>query len=610
MLSYTFIGIVCSVVGNFLISLALNIQKYAHTRLQQPQSAIPETPTEATRLLAAGRGGLSSPSDSPVLSPTTTDLKKLETNYLGSPYWWLGAVVMTIGESGNFIAYGFAPVSVVSPLGIITIISNCTIAPLIFHEPLRLRDLTATMLASFGVLLVIVSSINSNGGDNNGNKDPEKNAADFIYEVLTSPSYLYYVITTLFIAGILIFQLDLLKNKLQKNGTTKIKNLYTFGNILLVAIFGAHTAMATKCLSTLIEFSGSAHELLSGIQTYYLLMVLVLTAICQIKYLNNSLRIETSTKVIPTHFVFFTISVLTGSAIVFKDQNGKQSWQVVLFFVGCVLTFVSVFLIAGGSKNPADISNDEERRIQDHLNFSEVSETNDNFLTGISHFDNYPQNGLGATKYYSMNTENNDDIKRNSHQYWEFQFKVPSLHIPNPNQPSRIMGKKDSKMSLLSAVSVSHGHNNILTDSLNQSPAKADFYTNQLESTDSVLSHSTSINESQNIIFNNDRAIDTQFLMIPKTRAPALEEAGNDSQQSQYHNLSRSFPGEDMVISNKETVGHRANRRSMNRSRSFNRLYEFNNSKSELVGIPGSGSVLLNKVLSSTLNRPAAETSQ
>lgn len=28
--------------------------------------------------------------------------------YLSSPYWWAGILLMTVGEAGNFLAYGFA----------------------------------------------------------------------------------------------------------------------------------------------------------------------------------------------------------------------------------------------------------------------------------------------------------------------------------------------------------------------------------------------------------------------------------------------------------------------------------------------------------------------
>jgi hypothetical protein len=37
--------------------------------------------------------------------------------YLKSKLWWFGLALISIGEGGNFLSYGFAPASVVAPLG-------------------------------------------------------------------------------------------------------------------------------------------------------------------------------------------------------------------------------------------------------------------------------------------------------------------------------------------------------------------------------------------------------------------------------------------------------------------------------------------------------------
>lgn len=39
--------------------------------------------------------------------------------------WWCGVVLMGIGELGNFAAYGFAPASLIAPLGCVSVIGKC-----------------------------------------------------------------------------------------------------------------------------------------------------------------------------------------------------------------------------------------------------------------------------------------------------------------------------------------------------------------------------------------------------------------------------------------------------------------------------------------------------
>lgn len=82
-------------------------------------------------------------------------------SYLGSPYWWAGIVLMCLGEGGNFLAYGFAPASIVSPLGVVAMISNCVIAPFMLKEKFRKRDFWGVLTAIAGAVVVVLSAKSS-----------------------------------------------------------------------------------------------------------------------------------------------------------------------------------------------------------------------------------------------------------------------------------------------------------------------------------------------------------------------------------------------------------------------------------------------------------------
>jgi len=69
---------------------------------------------------------------------------------------------MTIGEAGNFLAYGFAPASIVSPLGVVALISNCIIAPFMLKEPFRARDALGVVIAVGGAVTVVLSASDNN----------------------------------------------------------------------------------------------------------------------------------------------------------------------------------------------------------------------------------------------------------------------------------------------------------------------------------------------------------------------------------------------------------------------------------------------------------------
>lgn len=213
----SFIGIVTALVGNVLISFALNIQRYAHIRIDREAHAAHDAevldngPEEegiqiegqimdgaAGPLRNYGTGnknenggiassnvdGLSEEQDVPgeesrLLNGTNDDdedtpLKKsFQSNrsdssdkswegerksYLTSPYWWAGIILMCVGETGNFLAYGFAPASIVSPLGVVALVSNCVIAPVMLKEQFRKRDFLGVLVAIAGAVTVVLSA--------------------------------------------------------------------------------------------------------------------------------------------------------------------------------------------------------------------------------------------------------------------------------------------------------------------------------------------------------------------------------------------------------------------------------------------------------------------
>src|SRR5688572_26877842 len=87
--------------------------------------------------------------------------------------------------------------------------------------------------------------------------------------------------------------------------------------------------------------------------TYVLILILLGTAIMQIRYVNKALQRFDSTQVIPIQFVMFTLCVILGSAILYRDFERTTAEQAGKFVGGCLLTFFGVFLITSG-REPRD----------------------------------------------------------------------------------------------------------------------------------------------------------------------------------------------------------------------------------------------------------------
>ncbi|KAG5921988.1 hypothetical protein E4U53_003741 [Claviceps sorghi] len=68
----------------------------------------------------------------------------------------------------------------------------------------------------------------------------------------------------------------------------------------------------------------------------------------QIRYVNKALQRFDSTQVIPIQFVLFTLCVILGSAVLYRDFEKTTPKQAAYFVGGCLLTFFGVFLITSG----------------------------------------------------------------------------------------------------------------------------------------------------------------------------------------------------------------------------------------------------------------------
>jgi hypothetical protein len=201
----SFIGIVTAIIGNIFISFALNVQRYAHIRIERELDesrswkrgkrrlgGFRDYGTEQQVEIAQerARANLGTPpeengnptgprqrnghieddadetepmeqsfqSDNTLASSDKSSESSYRKSYLRSPYWWLGIILMTVGETGNFLAYGFAPASIVSPLGVVALISNCVIAPIMLKERFRQRDFWGVLIAVAGAVTVVLSA--------------------------------------------------------------------------------------------------------------------------------------------------------------------------------------------------------------------------------------------------------------------------------------------------------------------------------------------------------------------------------------------------------------------------------------------------------------------
>ncbi|KAG8900075.1 hypothetical protein FRB99_006268 [Tulasnella sp. 403] len=224
--------------------------------------------------------------------------KEQETAYLRSKLWWLGFLLLNVGELGNFLSYAFAPASVFA------LIANCFFAPLMLKERFRKRDFLGIIIAILGAVTVVISSKSSDV-----RLDPDQ-----LLRAIKRLPFVIYASVSAAAALVLMFLSE-----------QAVAQRIVYVDVGLCGLFGGFTVLSTKGISTLLSIEWI--EIFAEPIFYILAVVLLGTGVGQVKYLNRALMSFDSKIVVPAQFVLFNLSAIIGSAILYRDFDNISEFE-------------------------------------------------------------------------------------------------------------------------------------------------------------------------------------------------------------------------------------------------------------------------------------------
>ncbi|KAF6078809.1 NIPA magnesium transporter 2 [Phyllostomus discolor] len=185
--------------------------------------------------------------------------------YLKEWLWWAGLLSMGAGEVANFAAYAFAPATLVTPLGALSVLVSAILSSYFLNERLNLHGKIGCLLSILGSTVMVIHAP----------KEEEIETLDEMSHKLGDPGFMVFATLVVIVSLILIF----------------------------------------VCVST------------------------------QINYLNRALDIFNTSLVTPIYYVFFTTSVLTCSAILFKEWQDMPADDIIGTLSGFCTIIVGIFLL-------------------------------------------------------------------------------------------------------------------------------------------------------------------------------------------------------------------------------------------------------------------------
>jgi hypothetical protein len=265
----------------------------------------------------------------------------MEVNYAKQPLWLTGLGLVILGSIFDFAALGFAPQSVVAPLGSLTLVANVFFAPLLLNETSTRKDMLATfVIISGSVLSVIFSS----------HEDPTYQI-ETLFGLFLKVRFLVYGVVVSVYMGVLFWLIKYIDH-IHAHSTVgayqKLLKYHRFAYASLAGTMGAQSVLFAKCCAELLRltFTGDG-VFLAYWETYFVLLGMFGSIYLQIKWLNSGLRLFTALYIVPVFQSFWILISVIGGIVFYGEYKGVFNDFVssMCFPLGIGLTIVGVYVL-------------------------------------------------------------------------------------------------------------------------------------------------------------------------------------------------------------------------------------------------------------------------
>ncbi|XP_063316001.1 magnesium transporter NIPA3 [Pelobates fuscus] len=245
-------------------------------------------------------------------------------SYLKEWLWWAGLISMAAGEGANFAAYAFAPATLVTPLGALSVLICAVLSSYYLNETLNIHGKLGCFLCILGSTMMVIHA-------------PQEEEVTSLHEMeikLRDPGFITFATLAVVASLVLIFIVA------PKNGQT---NILVY--IAICSIIGAFSVSSVKGIGIAITEFIERKPVYKDPLFYILLIILVISVSTQINYLNKALDVFNTSIVTPIYYVFFTTMVVTCSVILFKEWNSMNASDIIGTLSGFLTIIIGIFLL-------------------------------------------------------------------------------------------------------------------------------------------------------------------------------------------------------------------------------------------------------------------------
>ncbi|GJJ67823.1 magnesium transporter [Entomortierella parvispora] len=306
-----------------------------------------------------------------------------QRNECGRPMWHIGLYLYVASQlAGSTIALNFLKTQWVAPLGSIALIFNFVFAKILVGTQITRQDVYGTIVVMASVVWIVVFGGMNSGGDIEDTLTLADLKALFsrvvfiiyfsilnaiIFSFLALGMYAYWAISLDDDSGQMRKNMKTkLTQLLGKNRLARASGLTLEGDEGLEAeardqrlkkvvamimsscggLLASETLLLAKSGVKLITSTLAGQNQFTDNLSYFILFVLVFTAILQVYCLNTALKLYDSVLVVPTFYGFYTAFGLVNSTIYLNQLGSYEPWVLLLVLLGIASLIYGVRMLS------------------------------------------------------------------------------------------------------------------------------------------------------------------------------------------------------------------------------------------------------------------------
>ncbi|TPX37622.1 hypothetical protein SmJEL517_g00433 [Synchytrium microbalum] len=253
--------------------------------------------------------------------------KSKEHAYLQNATWWIGMLLMVLGELSNFLAYAFVPAILVTPLGALSVVVSAVLSNVFLKEKLNFSGKVGCAQCVLGAIIIVLHA-------------PATTTTSTLAEFFTlvfHPIFIAY--GSICFVGLVVLILYAGPRWGHRQPMVYISVCSIVGSFLVLAAQGVGS-------STVYSVSHWQDDNQLKIWGFYPLLVFVaVTAVMQVHFLNRALGQFTAAVVTPVYYVSFSTATMVSSAILYQGFPVGSALNAISIVAGFLTIVLGVALL-------------------------------------------------------------------------------------------------------------------------------------------------------------------------------------------------------------------------------------------------------------------------